>query len=374
MSADDALLIFMNRDGGISGWLHLADGAIAARGTDIAEAPPAADPSTGAALRIVAVVPGEDIALHWAELPSGLSEPQAVAAARLLAPDLSAQPVDELHVAVGPEEDGTGLRPIALVSALSMARWIGALQSLGLDPDIILPEPLLLPQPLEGYTRFEGARLPLLRGATEAFAIEPDLADAVTAGRSVDILDADRFEAGLPDALASLPVNLRQGAFSKRTRWRIDWARVRRQALLAAALLIVTFGIQVALILRYTYAADRLDAEAHSLARTAVPGLAATTDPVQALDIRLNQLGGSSGGFSGSAAILFAGVQAVPNVQLKALVYDPAGGLRATIVADTPASITALQQRVVTSGAEAKLGAMRSDGGQPAAELTVKAR
>jgi general secretion pathway protein L len=93
------------------------------------------------------VVPGEAVTLHWLEVPAGLAPAQAVAAARLMASEMSTQPLVDMHVAVGREAEGETARAVALVPAITMAGWIGRLQAQGLDPDLVLPEPLLLPRP-----------------------------------------------------------------------------------------------------------------------------------------------------------------------------------------------------------------------------------
>ena len=358
MTINDILLIFLEGRGEIEGWLELTGGAVRARGVGLENLPGLVDPQTGQSMAVGAVVPGDAVALHWLEIPAGLAPAQAVAAARLLAADASAQPIADMHLAVGPEQEGSTLRPIALVPALAMGGWIGRLQAEGLDPDLILPEPLLLPAPEEGFVRHDRGPLPLYRGATDGFSIEPDLADLVTRGAKVERLGADAFEAGLGAALASLPVNLRQGAFAKRRRWKIEWALVRRLATLALILLLVTLAFQVATIFRYTFEADRIEAETRELARAAGP-----TTPVMA-----------GPGYSALASALFGAVSGTPNVELTALIFDQNGALRATVGGDSPATLETLRQRIEASGFAVDLGPLRSGGGRPTAELTVRAR
>jgi general secretion pathway protein L len=365
VSGADTLLIFLARGGGFGGWLRLEDGAVPARGNDLRDLPPLADPATGATIRVAAAVPGEEVSLHWAELPAGLSDPQAQAAARMIAADLGAQTADELHVAVGPEQEGA-LRCIALVSALHMAEWIARLQAEGMDPDLVFPEPLLIPAPQQGLLRYTGAHLPLFRGQAEAYSIEPDLAAFL--GAEAKALDDAEFENGIVNALAALPVNLRQGPFAKTRRWGVDWKRVRRIAWMAAGVLALALAVQVTSLLRYTFAADEAEQEALALAQQAAPG----STPAQ-LELRLAQTGADSG-FAPLAAALFNGVRATPNVQVSAITFDRAGGLRATIAADTPASIAALQQQIASSGFSSEAGVASTQSGRPTAELTVRER
>jgi general secretion pathway protein L len=357
MTINDILLIFLDARGEFEGWLELADGRVAGRGRALERLPDLVDPQTERALAVAAIVPGEAVSLHWLEIPAGLAPAQAVAAARLLAADISAQPIADMHVAVGPELADSPMRPVALAPALAMAGWIGKLQAEGLDPDYVLPEPLLLPVPEEGFTRYDRGELPLWRGQGDAFAAEPELAELVTRGAPVRQLDHDAFEAHLAPALAAVPVSLRQGAFAKRRRWKIEWPLVRRLASLAALLLLATLLLQVMSIFRYTFEADRIEAETQALRRAAGP-----LTPAQA---RVGP------GYAGLASALFGAINGTPSAELTAMIYDQAGALRATVQADSPATLETLRQRIEASGFTAALGPLRSGGGRPTAELTV---
>ena len=373
MSAKDALLIFLDGRGDFEGWLSLREGAVVARGAGLEGLPDLADPATGDPVHVAAVVPGEAVSVHWLEVPAGLAPAQAEAAARLAAAEVSVQSVANMHVAVGPETDGAPLRAVALVPALTMAGWIGKLQAQALDPDLVLAEPLLLEAPEKGFTRFDRGAVPLYRGAGDAFSVEPELAALVIGDAPVETIDDQRFESGLAAVIAAPPVNLRQGAFAKRRRWTIEWPLVRRMSLLLAGILLATLAIQIASIVRYTFAADALEAEAAQIAANVLPGSGPLTDPARQLERRLVDLGGAGAGYGALASGLFGAVRATPNVQLTALTFDREGSLRATVQGDTPAAFSALEQRIEAGGFTADIGPIRSGGGRPTAEVTVRA-
>jgi general secretion pathway protein L len=291
-----------------------------------------------------------------------------------MASDVSAQPLADMHVAVGPEEEGESARAVALVPALTMAGWLGKLQAQGLDPDLVIPEPLLLPRPVEGFVRYENGGLPLYRGRNDAFSIEHELAELVTADAPVEPLDREAFEEGLAREIAAPEINLRQGPFAKRRRWKIEWPLVRRLVLLGLAILLVTLAIQVAAILRYTYAADALEIEANRLSAQTLKRSGPLTNAPALMEQRLTELRGSGPGYSSLASALFEAVRATPNAELTALAFDSNGTLRATVQVDSPATFSALQERVAANGLSAETGPMRTGGGRPTAELTVRAR
>jgi general secretion pathway protein L len=121
-------------------------------------------------------------------------------------------------------------------------------------------------------------------------------------------------------------------------------------AALVFVLLLLTLAIQVTLILRYTFAADALEAEAQAIA---------TPGPVRRTS------------FTAAAGALFNSVQSTPNVELTGLEYRPDGGLIAIVEADSAAVLTALRQRAEANGLDVSLGPLRGAGGRQAADLMV---
>ncbi|HET9639659.1 MAG TPA: type II secretion system protein GspL [Allosphingosinicella sp.] len=364
----EALLLFLGRDGGFEGWIRIAAGEVAERGSgldavDLHRSAPA-----------VAVVPGEKVTLHWLDLPAGLSPAQAAGAARLTAAELSAQPIGDLHVAVGREAAEGGARCVGLVPMETMRFWLADLEEAGFDAERMVPETLLVPAPAEGLATWDSGPLRLYRGGTEAFAAEPELGDILLAGRTAAPVGAEAFAAGLADALDQAPLDLRQGPFGRQRDWRIAPARARRLAVLTAALLLISLAVQVAIIARYSIAADSADAETRRVAAAALPRSPGISDPRTALTQRLAELRGGGAGFRATAGALFEAVKATPNIELTALAFAPDGLLRATVQADSPAAIEALRQRVEASGFAADAGAPRSGGGRRVADLTVRPR
>jgi general secretion pathway protein L len=364
----EALLLFLGRGGGVEGWVRLAAGEVAARGPGL----DGVDEHRSAPA--VAVAPGEEVSLHWLELPAGLSLAQAAGAARLMAAELSAQPIGELHVAVGrPVADGAA-RCVGLVPLETMRGWLSDLQAAGFDPLRIVPETLLAPAPAEGLVSWDSGPLRLYRGRNEAFAAEPELGEILLAGRSAAAVDAGTFAVGLAPALEEAPLDLRQGPFGRSRDWRVAPARARRLAVLAAGLLLASLAVQVAAIVRYSFAADSADAETRRIAAAALPRRPAATVSGAALTQRLTELRGGGAGFGATAAVLFDAVKATPNIELSALSFAPDGVLRATVQADSPAAVEALRQRVETGGFAAEATAPRTGGGRRVADLMVRPR
>jgi general secretion pathway protein L len=234
----DTLVLFLPNGQSPLRWLRVAEGGVAARGEGL----PVIDPELDAAP--VAVAPADAVTLHWADLPDR-SIPQAVAAARLLVGDASASALSELHVAVGRETDGAE-RPIGVVAAAQMRAWLAALAADGIDPAAVIPAPMLLPRPVEGYVRADLGGDGVVRGANSGFADEARLTELVTGGVAPRVLSRDALESAIAAAVAAPGLDLRQGEFaarderstgrwcgglpgsasrSCRSRWRSAWSR-----------------------------------------------------------------------------------------------------------------------------------------------------
>lgn len=344
-------------------WLRLRDGAVAARG---AGEPPRGEP--GVAEEMVLAPPGEAVALHWIELPE-LTGPQAQAAARIAAADIVAEPLDRLHVAIGPRDAETGLACMSIVSEAQMLRWTERAY------DRIVPLPLLVAPPPEGVRRMPVGTVELLRGPQLALAAEPELAALLAEGQTVETLDEATFEAELPALVAAPLLDLRQGRHAiRRRRLRIDWPLIRRLAALGLAILAVTLLLQLALILRYTLEADAAERGIAAVARRALPREGRIAEPEAQLGERLDALRGRGLGYQMTASSLFAAVRQSGTVSIAALAFDEQGNMRATVSAPTPAELAALESAMSSRGFAASLGAPSVANGRHMAELTVRPR
>lgn len=318
----------------------------------------------------VAVAPADAVALHWAELPSR-SPAQANAAARILAAEASAAPAGDLHVAIG--DEGVGERPIAVVGADAMRAWLADMAAAGVDPIAILPAPMLLPRPEHGFVRGEIAGVALVRGRATGFADEVRLTELVTAGEAPATLDRAGLEAAVIAAVTAPMLDLRQGVFARRRRRAIDWALVRRLALLGLAILAVTLAIDLVRIARYALAVDALEARAEALARTGLPRGETVTDADRQLDERLSRVRGPGLGYSATVAAVYDAIRATPGTELTALDFQPDGDLRLGIACEREALATDLKRAIEARGLVARAGVFQATGGRVTGELTVSA-
>lgn len=366
MSEGRFLLLFLGEE---PGWMRVADGRCIARkpGFDMLAVDPEADEPETAIL----VVPGSDVALHWSDIPAGLAPAQIMAAARIMAGEVSAEPLEATHIAVG-RADEEGHRWLAVTARAKMDGWLGEAAALGIDPDGIVPEPLLIAPPETGLRIFDRAGLRSVRGQTRAFGAEPEIVTLLVGDEPCETLSSEDFEGEVGTMLADTPLNLRQGDYAKRRRWKLDRAYIRRIALLAATILLVTLLIQLTMIARYSFAADALEREAMERARDAIPGTAQIVDPEAQLRARLAELGGGAG-YGEQASAAFAAIRDTAGVELQAMIYDADNNLQLTAAAPGQAELEALQQRMMAAGLTVTPGAVRDAGGLQIGEFTVRA-
>lgn len=344
------LLAFTGPDGVPAEWRLLSGGAIVGRGDDLAELP-----DQRPWVRVVLAVPGSDVAMHWLALDGDPTPAQAAAAARLRLGDEMAGPIEAMHIAAGRRENG--LTAIAAVPAARMQAWLDEARALGLEPDVVIPAPLLLLAPGEGLVRFAGlAPAADYRGVAQAFSIEDELAGLLVGAAKVTDIDEGLRDSGFAPALADPAVNLRQGPFSRRRERVVDRTSLRRLFLFGLILLLVSLAIEIVAIVRTSQAADRIEAEANELraAIGSVPG------------------GRGGGGFGPIASPLFESVRDTPNAEVTRIVFQPDGSLRASLVADSQATIDGIRTRIEQRGVQAAAGPPTNLSGRAAADLTLR--
>ncbi len=345
-------------------WMRFGDAGFLARGEGV---PPAGD-------RVVAVAPADAVTLHWADLPMR-STAQATAAARILAVEASAAPPAELHVAVGEERDGAGAeRPIAVVGAGAMREWLAMLAAANVDPVALIPAPMLLPRPDEGFVRATLGGVDVIRGHNTAFADEPQLTDLVTRGETVKPLVREPLERALIAAAAAPPLDLRQGPFARRRRVTVDWRLIRRLAVLGGAILLVSFAISLVRLAKYDFAASALEARADALAATGLPRGETVTDADRQLAERQRRVIGPGLGFSTTVAAAFAAIRSVPGTEVTAIDFGDTGDLRISVATEREALATDLKRALEAAGFTVKASVFQSTGTRVSGELTVSRR
>jgi general secretion pathway protein L len=314
------------------------------------------------------VVPGIEVSARWLHLPTRHAA-QALAAARLQWDDESALPSEALHLALGPlEEDGHRLA--VAVARERLQSWLEDARQAGVVPDLVIPDHLALPEPLDGET--QAARMPdgtaIVRGPRLAFACEIDMLPALLGERPVKSLDPTLAARLMAQAVRHPAINLLQGAFAAR---RSEWHRDRRMlriAILAGLLLLSPFLLRLGEGLVLHFAAQGLRSDSVAAAAQIAPG----KDPVASLAERARRVDLAGGGGPASAmAQLLAALEAHADLQLEGMTVQDDGAVTAMLRHASPAELEALAASLRTRGVAMTVAASRPDAGRTVSDIKL---
>ncbi len=248
---------------------------------------------------LTVLVPSEKILTAVIDLPFA-SRRQRIQAAPYAVEGVVAEPLDQVHVALGTEVSPR--RHLCAVVRHSLMRdWVDRLTEAGLEHYILLPDALALPEPPQGSWRvaIEQGRAVVRTDEGGGFAVEADSLPAAweAGGRPTLIAEGDPLPGVMREGLRDVsldmdgaarpsvvapPVDLRQGLYAAR---RAEAGSPWRLVGLAAA---AGVAAHLALVAVDTVAlhgmAERREAETRRLIAERQPGLETAPDLVAAVD------------------------------------------------------------------------------------------
>jgi len=317
--------------------------------------------------RVVVLVPGEDVLLLDVARGAG-NERQLSMALPFLVEDQLVAPVERQHVAWAQGSDAARVC-VAVVARERMDAWLAQLQAAGLEPEVLLPEPLALPWHPERPTLLVAGGRCVLRTAEmqgQAGSIDEIAAVFECAGAApVDAWLVGDAQPSLPmharhplaHALQAYParvaapaLNLLQGDYAPRGRsdgLRRDW----RWAAMLAGLGVALFVLH-ALVDRQKLAGlvAVQQAEMEQLYRRAAPSATVASDPARRLRSALAARGLARGdGAVDLLSQLAPAIAADTRLSLDSADYREQR-LELAVQADDVAGIDALRQRLARAG------------------------
>ncbi|WP_150290296.1 type II secretion system protein GspL [Sphingobium estronivorans] len=370
MSAEGLIVALAEEPGAEPLWMRVANGAIVQTGAGanwLAACGLTALPDD---MVVMLVPPAALVTLHAASYPD-LPPRQGRAAARLAALAGGIVPADQLFAAANENDDPARPHLIAVAARADMQHWLLWAQHHGLDPDIMVPAPLLLPEAEHGFRRAIIGGTPVLRGADMALAGDLALPELIGDAMVQDV-PAEQVHARAIAALEQPPLDLRQGDFAKRVRRSFDKRALGRITLWCALILFVALAIALIGLAKQHFAANRLDADSLIRARQAVPG---ATDLVQAeaeMDRQLAARGAGGYAFTAPVSGLMKALQDAPGVSLTALSRDPDGMIRATLASAKADDINMVLLALQAAGFTITATPSQDPGGRTLADITVR--
>lgn len=278
-------------------------------------------------LPVVAIIRQEDVRCVWTDLPD-LEPRQAASVARL---QLAEQSLGPVHSASG---HGGEVVVSAAIAPERMEYGLGRLLAKGISPDIVIPLGLAVPPDPEAVLHVTFADAAALRGVDFAIPDEPIFQTMLVGNAPLREVAIQELQAALYAASQSPLLNLRSGAFAKRTRTVFATAHqkmwLRR---LLVGLVSVTVLLSVVTWAKYRSATGAENERALAAAQRVDPSIKDITQAETLLARAVQQKGVGTGDLGPLSAGLWKAVKASPNVTLRELRYGNDGILLAVMAA-----------------------------------------
>jgi general secretion pathway protein L len=322
-------------------WWRIADGRICARGQD------GGWPELDARTQIIGIAPAADCTLHHAAFP-GLTEKQAASAAHLFAAGQTIEPAAQLHSAITAADSG-GQRIIATCAAARMADWTGWAIAQGLALAAIIPAGLLVPvddsagAAPDALTRARVGGEAIIRGRAIAFADDPALTPLLAPDAAmIGACSEAALDAAMVSACDAPPANLLSGRFAPAGAAWFDGVVLRRAAMLAGLIVLMSLGIAIASLWRLNADTARLDALTQEQAARALSAKPTAERAIGDLDAKLAMMGGGPARITNPLAGLLQAMDPVPAVAIDTLNWRNDGTLTVTLGAARVEDINAV--------------------------------
>lgn len=303
----------------------------------------------------VLVVSGRDVQMSHVDVVAR-GEKELLAAALFQLEDDLAEPVSDVHLALG-QKDGASpnRRKVAVVSDRKMDEWLETLDGAGIPNRSairIVPDTSLIDGVNDGALLFDGDGVVLFTTGRQEYAVDAELAEQIipaiiqdeelsdvayiegpTPRLTAELHGATLNRQGLktyPDFIASrltpgAGLNLRQGEYRVESNLDLGFiSRWKATLVLAGVALIAWFGFLVVSAYRLDQETNRLRESAVQAWQAVYPNDAQIRDPHAATMARLAEIGASADAGTGVTGILSAfykGLEKVEGAELIDISY-----------------------------------------------------
>jgi general secretion pathway protein L len=337
--------------------------------------------------RAVVLVPSEHVLILTADLPLATSRAR-LAALPFALEDRVAEPLDEVHIALGSETSPKRYLA-AVVRHVLMADWVARLAAEGLGRAALVPDAFALPVPEEtswSVGLHDGRALVRTPEGT-GFAIPLSLLPAAwaAAGRPFLVSYGQPLPPELPSTnalsapgsllalLAPPPLDLRQGPYSARDLPAA--AMVRRLAMVLGAGVVAHAAIAGADTLALQGIARDRHEQALALMRQVAPNTPPEADLVAEFDRLYPTVGGGRSGLLPLMSRTFAALQPLSSeIAVQTMGYVAAdNALRLKVEASNMAGLQRIDSTLAAAGLATASGASTSEQGAATGEIVVRA-
>lgn len=320
---------------------------------------------------------------------------EARQAAMYAVEDDVAEPVDQLHVALGPDREGEG-REVLVASAADMGEWVAWLTARGLGTADIVTTHSFLPEdadaleaPGEYILRAGGVQLSLDASLPDEIvkAIAPQEPGIVRGRKLAGILGVTPTGPGFNNRQAWLEwlaeayeqtaageiISLRQGVYAIRRQLNLEgvrrWQIIGAIAAACAMLWLATVGLETS---AYRQQAETLRAETQRIVDIAVPSANGNVEAALT-SLRARQQAGTVGlRPTVASAALYEALGEDSGAEIRSVRYDAATGeLTALVLIDNYAEADLIANRLEQAGLAVTLGQARQSGNRVLGEFNI---
>lgn len=316
----------------------------------------------------ILVLPGCDVLTRFLELPDS-TPAQTMAAASLALKSEIAAPLEELHIAIGAASSG-GLRPVCLIDRAVLASYMDRAAELGIVPDRVMPDHLLLAEPEDDtvHAAILGSQV-IVRGRNLAFSCETELAWLLVGSRPIRAVDGDIEHILAVSAMAET-IDLCPRDFARKRKGAITLGSFKRVAYLAAALLLSPLTLWSTEIAAGHFSARALEMRAEAAART-MPGAVQSGDAAAYARRQLSDMKAHDR-YLLATSLLFDAVAQSDGIELESYAYRNDGVIRAVLLHAGAPEIKKLIPILEQAGVSATSEPATDNNGRAATALIVR--
>ena len=323
---------------------------------------------------VIMIVDGRSAALHQVQMPN-LDDAKLLKILPGLVDEKIATSAQKNQFAlVGKYNAETGSRSVCAIEKATLSRILALASRLGINPDFVVPDFVLLEPPEENYSILNLGDRYVVRGADgSGFSGEKNIVDMVAGDAVVakKIPHTDWLE--LAARAATAGGNFLQGDYARKSNWVAEliwWKRASYLAVFAAVLFAVFSYYSASENYRK---AENLYAEAENLFRAVLPEenrIVNIEAQLRRAALAQQQKGG--GEFFALAAVVVEAVEADPTASLESVRYaQDDSELLLNVSFPSFAETAKFNAFLVQAGMQVTEGSSRQEGGRVYAELRV---
>ena len=323
----------------------------------------------------IAFAPATAVGHFRAAVPAR-NEAEAARAALYAIEDELAQPVEDVHLVLGPRLKESVERDIYVVDRTLMKTWLELLSKAGLSPARLLPEQSLYTDIMHSVDLGDHI---LQREGNRIIGVDaglPDQAREALVGATTTPSLQDSIQIiRLAERSATHPgVNLRTGPFAPPREKKQGVSAWRKAAGIGIAAVSVWTGTQILEARNYNYAAEQLSRRAAERYAALFPAAAIPVDMDRATRDML-AVAATPGklDFRTSVAALYEAIALNPDTHISALTFDgSAGRLVADVQASSPETVDGVAAFLQRRGFQVSSNSLEQSSGAASIRITLE--